>query len=101
MMMDTTVDTNGTAFICPECSFNGKSLPELISHLNEVHSEGLFIIVYRSIIIGFFVLYIETASKSEAPPKNVSSVVKPEKRSRRKPAFIHQVKLFLFLFIFS
>jgi hypothetical protein len=43
MMMDTTVDTDGTAFICPECSFNGKSLPELISHLNEAHSEGLFI----------------------------------------------------------
>ena len=42
MMMDTTVDTVGTAFICPECSFNGKSLPELISHLNEAHSEGLF-----------------------------------------------------------
>lgn len=44
MMMDTTVDTDGTAFICPECSFNGKSFPELISHLNDVHSEGLFII---------------------------------------------------------
>jgi hypothetical protein len=42
MMMDTTFDTGGTAFICPECSFNGTSLPELISHLNEAHSEGLF-----------------------------------------------------------
>ncbi|CAF1630392.1 unnamed protein product [Rotaria magnacalcarata] len=72
MMMDTTVDTDGTAFICPECSFNGKSLPELISHLNDAHSE-------------------ETASRSEAPPKNASSLLKPEKRSRRKPAFSHQI----------
>ncbi|CAF4496241.1 unnamed protein product [Rotaria sp. Silwood1] len=73
MMMDSTVDADGTAFICPECSFNGKSLPELISHLNEAHSE-------------------ETASKSEAPPKNVSSLLQPEKqRSRRKPAFSHQI----------
>ncbi|CAF0843893.1 unnamed protein product [Rotaria sp. Silwood1] len=71
MMMDTTVDTDGTAFICPECSFNGTSLPELISHLNEAHSE-------------------ETASKSEAPPKNVS-LLSTEKRSRRKPAFSHQI----------
>lgn len=70
--MDTIVDTNGTAFICPECSFNGTSLPELISHLNEAHSE-------------------ETASKSEAPPKNASSIAQPEKRSRRKPAFSHQI----------
>ncbi|CAF0893896.1 unnamed protein product [Rotaria sordida] len=73
MIMDTTVDADGTAFICPECSFNGKSLPELISHLNEAHSE-------------------ETASKSEAPPKNISSLLQPEKqRSRRKPAFSHQI----------
>lgn len=42
MMMDTTVGADGTAFICPECSFNGSSLPELISHLNEVHSEGMY-----------------------------------------------------------
>ncbi|CAF1019356.1 unnamed protein product [Adineta steineri] len=70
--MDTTVDTDGTAFICPECNFNGKSLPELISHLDEAHSE-------------------ETASRSEAPPKNLSSTVQPEKRSRRKPAFSHQI----------
>ena len=42
MMMDDTIDMNGTAFICPECSFNGTSLPELISHLNEAHSEGLY-----------------------------------------------------------
>ena len=41
MMMDTSIDTDGTAFICPECSFNGTSLPELISHLNEAHGEGL------------------------------------------------------------
>ncbi len=41
-MMDTAIDTDGTAFICPECSFNGTSLPELISHLNEAHGEGLF-----------------------------------------------------------
>ncbi|CAF5147860.1 unnamed protein product, partial [Rotaria socialis] len=54
------------AFICPECSFNGTSLPELISHLNEAHGE-------------------ETASKSEAPPKNVL-LSSTEKRSRRKPA---------------
>jgi hypothetical protein len=53
MMMDTTVDTDGTAFICPECSFNGTSLPELISHLNDAHSEGWFIIVSLSIIIVF------------------------------------------------
>jgi len=46
MMMNTPVDADGTAFICPECSFNGKSLPELISHLNEAHSEGLFTIVF-------------------------------------------------------
>ena len=50
-MMDTTVDTDGTAFICPECSFNGTSLPELISHMNEAHSEGLFVAIYRSIIV--------------------------------------------------
>ncbi|UJR30461.1 hypothetical protein I4U23_017994 [Adineta vaga] len=72
MMMDTTVDMDGTAFICPECNFNGKSLPELISHLNDAHSE-------------------ETAIKSEAPPKTVPSVMQPEKRSRRKPAFSHQI----------
>ncbi len=53
MMMDMTVDTDGTAFICPECSFNGKSLPELISHLNEAHSEGLLIPIYLTIIIDF------------------------------------------------
>ncbi len=41
--MDSTLDMDGTAFICPECSFNGTSLPELISHLNEAHGEGLFI----------------------------------------------------------
>ena len=41
MMMDTTVDTDGTAFICPECNFSGKSLPELMSHLNDAHGEGL------------------------------------------------------------
>jgi hypothetical protein len=99
MMMDTTVDTDGTAFICPECSFNGKSLPELISHLNEAHSEGLFIIIYLSIIISCL-FDTETASKSEAPPKNVSSIVQPGKRSRRKPAFSHQVKPFLFPFSF-
>jgi hypothetical protein len=39
--MDAIVDPDGTAFICPECSFNGSSLPELISHLTEAHSEGL------------------------------------------------------------
>jgi hypothetical protein len=91
MMMDTTVDTNGTAFICPECSFNGRSLPELISHLNEAHSEGLFIAIYLLINVVFSSFYIETASKSEAPPKNASSIAQPEKRSRRKPAFSHQV----------
>ncbi len=97
MMMDTTVDTDGTAFICPECSFNGKSLPELISHLNEVHSEGLRIVI---LIYSFmsFSFSIETASKSEAPPKNVSAISQPEKRSRRKPAFSHQV---IFLLIYS
>ena len=42
MMMDMNIDSDGTAFICPECSFNGTSLPELISHLNEAHGEGLF-----------------------------------------------------------
>ncbi|CAF1006084.1 unnamed protein product [Adineta ricciae] len=72
MMMDTTVDTEGTAFICPECNWNARSLPELMSHLNDTHSE-------------------ETATKSEAPPKNISSVTQPEKRSRRKPAFSHQI----------
>ena len=41
MMMDMNIDSDGTAFICPECSFNGSSLPELISHLNEAHGEGL------------------------------------------------------------
>ena len=45
MLMDSTLDTDGTAFICPECSFNGTSLPELISHLNETHGEGLFICI--------------------------------------------------------
>jgi len=90
MMMDTTVDTNGTAFICPECSFNGRSLPELISHLNEAHSEGLFIAIYLLINVVFSSFYIETASKSEAPPKNLS-LISNEKRSRRKPAFSHQV----------
>ena len=91
-MMDTTVDTDGTAFICPECSFNGKSLPELISHLNEAHSEGLFII---SLSINYhFFSHIETAHKSEAPPKNLSLITQPEKRSRRKPAFSHQVLTF-------
>jgi len=99
MMMDTTVDTDGTAFICPECSFNGKSLPELISHLNEAHSEGLFH-ECLSITYHYFSFHTETASKSEAPPKNLSSVVQPEKRSRRKPAFSHQVIPILFLFIF-
>ena len=67
MMMDSLVDSDGTAFICPECSFNGSSLPELISHLTEAHSE-------------------ETGNKSETP---VNTQV--EKRSRRKPAFSHQV----------
>lgn len=41
MMMDPTVDNDGTAFICPECSFSGTSLLALMSHLNEVHGEGL------------------------------------------------------------
>jgi hypothetical protein len=41
MMMDTAIDSDGTAFICPECTFNGTSLPELISHLNQAHGEGL------------------------------------------------------------
>ncbi|CAF3340871.1 unnamed protein product [Rotaria socialis] len=71
MMIDNSIDTERTAFICPECSFNGTSLPELISHLNEAHGE-------------------ETASKSEAPPKNVL-LSSTEKRSRRKPAFSHQI----------
>lgn len=53
-MMDTSIDTTGTAFICPECSFNGSSLPELISHLNESHGEGLFI----HIIHHFSVLFL-------------------------------------------
>ncbi|CAF2939177.1 unnamed protein product [Rotaria sp. Silwood2] len=71
--MDSTVDADGTAFICPECSFNGKSLPELISHLNEAHSE-------------------ETASKSEAPPKNASSLLQPEKqRSRHSNQFFNRI----------
>ncbi len=35
-------------------------------------------------------LHLETASKSEAPPKNLS-LISNEKRSRRKPAFSHQV----------
>ncbi|UJR16055.1 hypothetical protein I4U23_002968 [Adineta vaga] len=71
MLMDSTLDTDGTAFICPECSFNGTSLPELISHLNEAHGE-------------------ETATKSCSPPKN-SATLSNEKRSRRKPAFSHQI----------
>ncbi|CAF0790008.1 unnamed protein product [Adineta steineri] len=71
MMIDDAFDTDGTAFICPECNFNGKSLPELISHLDEAHSE-------------------ETINKSESPPKNLSSISN-EKRSRRKPAFSHQI----------
>jgi hypothetical protein len=92
MMMDTIDDTDGTAFICPECSFNGSSLPELISHLNEAHSEGLFInIINHKFYFFLFVLYLETASKSEAPPKN-ASLISNEKRSRRKPAFSHQVR---------
>ncbi|CAF1019366.1 unnamed protein product [Adineta ricciae] len=71
MLLDSTLDTDGTAFICPECSFNGTSLPELISHLNETHGE-------------------ETATKSVSPPKN-PAVLSNEKRSRRKPAFSHQI----------
>jgi hypothetical protein len=54
MMMDTTIDTDGTAFICPECSFNGTSLPELISHLNEAHSEGLLIKIINHFLIIFY-----------------------------------------------
>jgi uncharacterized C2H2 Zn-finger protein len=58
MMMDTTIDTDGTAFICPECSFNGTSLPELISHLNEAHGEGLFRRKTKIINHFFFLCYI-------------------------------------------
>jgi hypothetical protein len=54
MMMDTTIDTDGTAFICPECSFNGTSLPELISHLNEAHSEGLLIKIINHFLFCIF-----------------------------------------------
>lgn len=43
-MMDTFLDTAGTAFICPECTFNGTSLPELISHMNDAHAEGLYLL---------------------------------------------------------
>jgi hypothetical protein len=57
MMMDTTIDTDGTAFICPECSFNGTSLPELISHLNEAHSEGLLIKIINHFLIIFYVTF--------------------------------------------
>ncbi len=56
MMMDTTIDTDGTAFTCPECSFNGTSLPELISHLNEAHGEGLFTKYHQS--FSFILCYI-------------------------------------------
>jgi hypothetical protein len=98
MMMDTAIDTDGTAFICPECSFNGTSLPELISHLNEAHGEGLF----RKITNHFFpiLFHSETANKSEAPPKNLSAMSN-EKRSRRKPAFSHQVHFRILYFSYS
>ncbi len=51
MMMDTAIDTDRTAFICPECSFNGTSLPELISHLNEAHGEGLLTIIHDQLFV--------------------------------------------------
>ena len=52
MMMDTTVDNDGTAFICPECNFCGRTLPELMTHLNEVHVEGgYFVFEYLTSII--------------------------------------------------
>jgi len=89
-MMDSTLDMDGTAFICPECSFNGTSLPELISHLNEAHGEGLFINIVLHHLFFVSMLHLETASKSESPPKNLPSMSN-EKRSRRKPAFSHQV----------
>ena len=44
-----------------------------------------------------FVLHLETGSKSEAPPKN-TSLSSNEKRSRRKPAFSHQVCFFFLKF---
>ncbi len=50
-MMDTAIDTDRTAFICPECSFNGTSLPELISHLNEAHGEGLLTIIHDQLFV--------------------------------------------------
>jgi len=49
-------------------------------------------LIYQLFLAFFF--HTETASKSEAPPKNISSLVQPEKRSRRKPAFSHQVSSF-------
>jgi len=89
-MMDTNIDTDGTAFICPECSFNGTSLPELISHMNDAHSEGL---MKANRNLSFLsVVFLETATRSEAPVQN-SSLHSSEKRSRRKPAFSHQVNL--------
>lgn len=88
MMMDMNIDSDGTAFICPECSFNGTSLPELISHLNEAHGEGLLEKQNTSSIKKMF--HLETTNKSQAPPKNISPISN-EKRSRRKPAFSHQV----------
>jgi len=45
--------------------------------------------------------FIETAIKSEAPPKIPVSITQPEKRSRRKPAFSHQVDRHEFLFFFK
>ena len=89
MMMDMNIDSDGTAFICPECSFNGSSLPELISHLNEAHGEGLLKNTSKCLKKKIF-FNLETTNKSEAPPKNISPLSN-EKRSRRKPAFSHQV----------
>ena len=91
MMMDTAVDSDGTAFICPECNFSGTSLPELISHLNEAHSEGSWRwgVSRRTSNL----LRLETASKSVAPSRIKTSTAPAEKRSRRKPAFSHQVSI--------
>lgn len=57
-MLDPNIDTDGTAFICPECSFNGTSLPELISHLNEAHSEGLFINIINHFDCNLYCFFI-------------------------------------------
>lgn len=68
-----------------------------MKHIAKVCSILLFI-DQLSLFFSFVFSYVETAHKSEAPPKNISSNIQPEKRSRRKPAFSHQVTIFLFFF---